>query len=45
MIDLLAQFANTYREWHYLSVGIMAGFLAGYMTRELTGYLAGELHG
>jgi len=35
MIDLLRQFANTYKEWHYLAVGFSYGVLAGYILRGL----------
>jgi len=35
MIALLREFANTYREWHYLAVGFSYGMLAGYILRGL----------
>lgn len=30
--DALDEFANTYREWHYLAGGVALGFLAGVLT-------------
>jgi hypothetical protein len=45
MINLLSEFVSTFREWHYLSVGIMAGILAGYMLREFIGFLVSSIHG
>lgn len=29
--ELVAQFASTFREWHYLVGGACAGFVAGFL--------------
>jgi hypothetical protein len=39
MIDLLGEFINNFKEWHYLAVGLSLGALLGYISRDLLAYL------
>lgn len=32
-LDLPAEFASTYKEWHYLTVGLSVGFALGLLTK------------
>jgi len=44
MIDLLKQFANTYKECHYLAVGFAYGMLTGYIMRGVVHRLVSHMH-
>jgi len=44
MIRCLREFADTYREWHYLAVGFSYGVLAGYILRGVVHRLVSHTH-
>jgi uncharacterized membrane-anchored protein YhcB (DUF1043 family) len=41
--DAVDEFANTFKEWHYLVAGLCVGFVAGWLAAAE--YLRGTLHG
>jgi len=34
---LIGEFVSTFKEWHYLVVGLSLGALVGYVTRDILG--------